>query len=243
MTDDPEQNRGTLYGSRIGEHRSLPELARLRLAELAEVGLHQPAPGQEGHPKQGGSGKTVIDPPDGELRPLRLGDHRQVFWIELDGPRTRRGYRSIRVLDQPLKTQTAIVSLLTTLEGNPLDVGRLREALADLDAPLERSTGERWAAAWWGLLGEEGFEWNRNLQYPGFSYVLALLKHYRPDFDGLPRDEQVGLVSGAAERMNALLAASRQFVEFLEYGSPGKDQRTLVEDANGDVKAAVLKDV
>lgn len=243
IPDDPGLNQEALHGSGFDEHRSLPELARFWLSELAEAGLHQPAPDRVWPPKMGEPKNHVIAPPEGDLRPLRLGDHRQVFWIELDGPRTNHGYRSIRVLDQPLRTQTAVVSLLTVLEGRPLDVGRLREALADVDVPLERSAGERRAAAWWGLLGEEGFEWNKDLQYPGFRYVLALLKHYRPDFDGLPRDEQVGLVSGAAERMNALLAASRQFIEFLEYGSPGKDLRTAAENANGDVRAAVLKDV
>jgi hypothetical protein len=55
---------------------------------LEKTDVNPLAPGHKGHPEQGGSGKTVIDPPDGDLRPLWLGDHRQVFWIELDGPRT-----------------------------------------------------------------------------------------------------------------------------------------------------------
>jgi hypothetical protein len=86
IPDDPGLNQETLHGSGFDEHRSLPELARLWLAELAEVGLHQPAPDRVWPPKMGEPKNHVIAPPEGDLRPLRLGDHRQVFWIRHDRP-------------------------------------------------------------------------------------------------------------------------------------------------------------
>jgi hypothetical protein len=102
---------------------------------------------------------------------------------------------------------------------------------------------ERERAAWWGELGEEGFEWLTELQQSHLYYVLSLLRHYRPSFDELPHEQQLDLIALAGERVNDLLTAARQLVEFLEYGASDQDLRAAAEDANRDVRAAVLKDV
>jgi hypothetical protein len=94
-----------------------------------------------------------------------------------------------------------------------------------------------------GELGEEGFKWLTDLQMPYLYYVLSLLRYYRPSFDELPHEQQLDLIARASERVNNLLTAARQLVEFLEYGASGQDLRLAVEDANRDVRAAVLKDV
>jgi hypothetical protein len=240
---DLEMIRESLYRFGSLEGRDLPELARHWLSELAGVGLREADPDRQAHSKQADPERPVIDAQEGELHPVRVGDHRQVFWLKVDGPRTGHGYKNIEVLDKPLRTQMAIVALLTILEANPMDVEKLRDALSDVEPPLESFVSERWAEAWWGLLGDEGFEWNEKIQVHQFRYVLALLRHYRPDFDELPHEEQVGLINGASERVNSFLSASRQLVEFLEYGSPGRDLREAAEGASRDVRAVVLKDV
>jgi hypothetical protein len=188
-----------------------------------------------------------MEPEVGQLYPARVDEHRQVFWLELDGPRTRRGdksgYKSIKVFDRPLRTQMAIIGALTILETGPIDTERLRKALSQAEPPLERSINEREIAAWWGELGQEGVKWRTDLQLPYLRYVLTLLRYYRPSFDELPHEQQLDLIAQAAERVNTLLTAARQLVEFLEYGAPDQDLRAAAEDANRDVRAAVLKDV
>jgi hypothetical protein len=188
-----------------------------------------------------------MEPEEGPLYPARVDEHRQVFWLKLDGPRTSRGaksgYKSIKVFDRPLRTQMAIIGALTVLETGPLDTKRLREALSQTEPPLERSINERERAAWWGELGEEGFKWLTDLQLPYLYYMLSLLRYYRPSFDELPHEQQLDLIVQAGGRVNTLLTAARQLVEFLEYGAPDQDLRAAAEDANRDVRAAVLKDV
>jgi DNA-directed RNA polymerase specialized sigma24 family protein len=70
-----------------------------------------------------------------------------------------------------------------------------------------------------------------------------LLHYYRPSYDSLSREEQRDLVDATVERVNAFLKASRQLVEFLEYGVPNRKQRAALQDANRDVRAAVLSEV
>ena len=126
-------------------------------------------------------------------------------------------YKPIKVLDKPLRTQTGIVSLLTALEANPMDLQRLRETLSEPETPLTNSV----------------------LVYR-LRYVLTLLRYYRPSFDELSHEERWGLVEKTYTRVNQLLTASRQLMEFLEYGEPDRDLRPALENANRDVQAAVL---
>ncbi len=243
LLQDARFLRESLYQYGVSEHENLPELARRWLTELANLGLREPEPDRQTHFKQPNTDRPIIDTQEGKLHPVRVGDHLQVFWLNLDGPRTGHGYKNIEVLDEPLRTQTATIAFLTILEANPIDVEKLNEALSDVGPPLEHSINERWASAWWGLLGDEGAVWNEKIQLYRLRYVLALLRYYRPKFDELPHDEQLALISGASERINAFLLASRQLVAFLEYGSPGHDLRQAATNASRDVRAAVLKDV
>jgi hypothetical protein len=244
---DAELTKFSLYHSGAESWPHLSELARHWLNELKTVGLHTIDPPSEAPQKQIDPRRPVMEPEEGELYPTRVDEHRQVFWLKLDGPRTRRGgksgYKSIKVFDRPLRTQMAIIGALTVLETGPIDTKRLREALSQVEPPLERSINEREVAAWWGELGEEGIEWRNNLQLPYLRYVLSLLRYYRPSFDELPHEQQLDLTAQAGERVNTLLTAARQLVEFLEYGASGQDLRAAAEDANRDVRAAVLKDV
>jgi hypothetical protein len=245
--NDQELTRSSLYSSGTESWPDLPEVARLWLNELNNVGLRTIDPLSEAPLKQLDPRRPAIEPEEGLLDPARVDDHRQVFWLKLDGPRTSRGsksgYKSIKVYDRPLRTQMAIIGALTVLETGPIDTERLRKALSQAEPPLEESINEREMAAWWGELGEEGVNWRTDLQLPYLRYVLSLLRYYRPSFDELPHEQQIDLIAQAGERVNTLLTAARQLVEFLEYGAAGQDLRAAVEGANRDVRAAVLKDV
>ena len=239
-----------LYQSGAEIWSDLSKLARLWLNELNNVGLRTIDPLSEAPQKQLNPRRPAMEPEEGQLYPARVDEHRQVFWLNLDGPRTSRGgksgYKSIKVFDRPLRTQMAIIGALTVLETGPIDTKRLREALSQLsqtEPPLERSINERERAAWWGELGEEGFKWLTDLQMPYLYHVLSLLRYYRPSFDELPHEQQFDLIAQAGERVNTLLTAARQLVEFLEYGAPDQDLRAAAKDANRDVRAAMLKDV
>lgn len=220
----PDLPRELLYLSGAQEHPRLPGLADAWLAELARVGLPEPDPDGETPPKQKDHRRPAFASQEGELYPVRIDGHRQLLWLKTDGRLMSRGelrgYRTIEVLDRPLKTQTAIISLLTVLEAGPIDTARLREALQDRAPSLDGS-----------------------LQVHEFRFVRSLLRYHRPSFDELPPEDQVGLIEETCKRVNTFLRASRQLVEFLEYGVPGQDLRAAIENANRDVMAAVFRDV
>jgi len=108
-------------------------LQEMWLQELGEVGLGEVKP-SPGVPPKAGPGHHDHTPPtpEGDVRPVRLGKSRKATWIKLDGPRTERGYRDIEVLDQPLRTEAAIIAALTVLETSVIedvDFELLRRAL------------------------------------------------------------------------------------------------------------------
>ena len=87
-------------------------------------------------------------------------------------------------------------------------------------------------------------EWMKGLLLMSkLDYVVALLRHFRPEFDDLPRGDQVALVREACKRVNTFLEALQQLTAFLEYGSPGKDLRRAMEDVERDIRAAELQDI
>lgn len=97
------------------------------------------------------------------------------------------------------------------------------------------------------LAGEEGFrqalEFVSNFQEDALGYMVALLRYYRPEFDGLPAEERLALIARGCGYTNDFLASLRKLTAFLEYGTPENDLRSMVEDADRDVKAAMLRDV
>ena len=234
-------DRETLYGFGVEAWPWLPELAERWLFELLNAGLHELVPLSGAPPKQAGGRRPAIEQVP-TMPPVRVEGHRQAFWLDLNGPRTGGGYKSIVVLDKPLMTQTAIVAALTVLEGQHVDIKRLSAALAETGSPFEESLHKQHLTAWFSEEGEnEGFL--SNLQYSALHFVLALIRYSRPDFDDLSRDDQLHLVKGVCERVNALLVAADSLMAFLEYGAHGKNTTTIREDAERDVRAAVLKHV
>lgn len=100
---DQQEARTLLYrdGATVFPLRILVELW---LEELANAGLTEVAPTEV--PIKGGTHHLDQLPHarEGDLRPVRLGKGRKVAWVRFDGPRTRRGYRDVDLLDQPLRT-------------------------------------------------------------------------------------------------------------------------------------------
>jgi hypothetical protein len=163
---------------------------------------------------------------------------RQVLWLQLDGPRSaKRGYREVRVSDKPIRTDTAIVSALTALEGRSVSLEKLRESLEKSDISLGESL-------YMQALKREGpspFSGHTNLLF--LDYVLLLLRYHRPDFHFLSREEKIGLLVHTCNRTNEFLDVLKKLVSFLEYGTPDGTAKAATRDADTDVKAAVLRDV
>jgi hypothetical protein len=176
----------------------------------------------------------------------------------------------VEVFENLPRTDKAILAALTNLEAEEVDVDRLGKALSSVELPLGRTTGVYMVDLPSELAGvqstaqldrdltdeevtkhllkvAEALQQHKglitDLQVGTLEYVVALLRHYRPEFDSLPQQEQKDLIKGACERVNKLLQASRQLGAFLEYGNPNKDLRSPIEKAQEYVRAAELKDV
>jgi hypothetical protein len=219
----------------------LPELAEEWLAELSRVGYRGMVPFRSHD--SGISWRVPTNEQPDRLESAvsdNLGarkdayavvpeDSRQVLWLQLNGQRSsKRGYREVRVSDRPIRTDTAIVSALTALEGRAVNVEELRESLEQDDTSLVES-----------LYMEE-------VIYDGPSpldYVLLLLRYHRPDFSLLSREEKSGLLVHTCARINQFLDALRKLMSFLEYGTPTGQARAVTRDADMDVRAATLRDV
>jgi hypothetical protein len=134
----PNLARELLYGAGQSEWPDLPELANRWLTELADVGLLKLDSNQEAPLKQADHHRPTIDPREGKLYPVRMEGHRQIFWIQVEARPpygVKREYKPIKVLDKPLKTQTAIVSLLTILEANQKTSGSCKRRSPKRDRP------------------------------------------------------------------------------------------------------------
>ncbi|MDX5895285.1 hypothetical protein [Rubrobacter radiotolerans] len=177
----------------------------------------------------------------GEAYPVRLGDTGQTVWLDLDGPRSERGYREIVVSEEPLRTDKAILAALTALEGRPLDIGRLREVLPEIVPSYGESVWDRWTKA---IKQRHTGKVLRELRHhQALDYVLSLLRYHHPDFDALPIDERIDLIAETCAHVNEFLEGLRKLVAFLEHRSPGRRGPASTRVAARDIKAAILKDV
>ena len=131
-------HRHLLYWSGAKEYPRLQELADRWITELAEVRLLELDADEEAPLKQADYRRPSLDPREGELYPVRVKGHRQQFWLQVNARPSYADWREhnpIRVLDKPLKTQTAIIALLTALEASPIDTASLREELSQVEPP------------------------------------------------------------------------------------------------------------
>lgn len=203
-----------LYRRGAEEHQSLEELSGAWLSEISRVGL--PEHDTEFVPKQFDPRRPETAAPGQRLFPVRMGERHQRFWIAVGDSVGEDGNTRVGVLDRPLRTQESIIALLTVLESVP--------------AEARPTQGPKSESA-------------KRARPPNYTYVRQLLRYYRPSFDTLPREEQRDLIDATTERVDAFLKASRQLVEFLEYGVPGRRLSSALRDADRDVRAAVLCEV
>src|SRR5215211_4498366 len=269
---DPEEIREQLHDSGI---RSFPvdELVQMWLEQLRDVGLSK-VDAPTGIPPKAESQQVDRTSPahQGDVRQVRLGKSRKGAWIMFDEPRAERGYMDIRVLAEPLRTETAIVAALTALEASPLndvDFEHLREGFVrhvqahpELESVKLQELLSQLPTGWFrhqmAQIDEGRRQQLEELQLNrwekrqrdavawqrSLTYQVALLRHRRPDFDDLDLEEQLMLVGKFRSLVNRSLEAQRDLAAFLEYGTPQRGLPTRVkEQARAQVQAAVLADV
>ncbi len=250
-----EHYREALYNGEASAATDLQSFADEWLEELGRVGYL----GVGGSPrlplKQSSGGSAVakpasIPPFDEEAYPVRFEGTREVLWLQLDGERSKHGHREIRVANEPMRTDKAILAALTAVEARTIDLKRLHKALDELKfLPPGRSIYDQWCQAFDNLPPEQKSERKRpelvkNLQHhQSLDYVLLLLRHHRPGFDDLPEAEKLALLERTYYHVNNFLETLRRLAAFLEFGVPGKYTKDVMRDPDGDVKAAVLRDV
>src|SRR5829696_898025 len=86
-----------------------------------------------------------------------------------------------------------------------------------------------------------GLEKYRQLR--SLSYLVALLKYYRPEFDQYSWEYQLALMERACTYLHKLLEAVHTFTAFLEYGTPDWGPNRGAKTPARDVRAAILRDV
>src|SRR5215207_1194868 len=183
---------------------------------------------------------TILGPnPYTHIYPVKLSDSREVLWLKLNGRWSKRGYRSVEVLDTPLRTNTAILAALTAVEAKPIETDLLSKYMSHFKAPLREPM-----MLHHGDMPEELWkEFLTLVDHPTPDYVVALLRYYRPEFDDLPHKEKLDLIKEGCARVNTFLESLRRLEAFLEYGVPEQDLRSRMEKVQQDIKAAELKDV
>jgi hypothetical protein len=268
MSRIPESWRTTLESSWLrvridavslkgGGRLRASDLVNAWLPRLARLGLREVDPTTGVAPKEPRSFKSTVDPLEDDVRPVRpAAASRYALLLKLNGRRAKRGYRTVEVLKDLPRTDVAILAALTNLEGREVDVERIESALSRITWPMRDYSPIEFAHAnpelegdkYSGDLGKADAEEIRKIaaDLQGFrtlEYVVTLLRHYRPEFDDLPKDEKHGLIVGCCKRVNALLEASKHLGAFLEYGTPDKDLRAPLEEVKRYVRAAELKDV
>lgn len=250
---DANDAREILYERGVALY-PIPLLQEMWFRELGSEALRRVTSSLSAAPKAVSRRETPGRALAGNVRPLPLGNSGKVAWLRLDGERTEQGYREMEVLDQPLVTETAIISALTVLEAAEMGkeeleavLRRVRGAADDLRTRAGGSVEDSLDAVFTELLDE----WYANARLKGLSYAqvrslrwsLALLRYRRPGFGSLPFDEQLALFERHCGYANRLLQASRKHAAFLEYGGKGGVPTRTVEKAGDQVRAALLADV
>lgn len=237
--------------------RADAEMARLESRGLTDLG---PLP-EDAAQRAGEEQRFRSEPEKAEARPVRL-DKNQIVWVRPHGAFVGdRGYRRIEVSDEPPSPDVAIVAALTALAAVPVDPPEgVRKILPS--AGQREQKGPHPEDLFGGRLGDEGedlldiilleplfrgFEKTALGQTPEvrrhLDYVQDLLRHFRPGFGELPREEQIALIEHTCRHVNGFLEALRKLVEFAEHGTASGDISPAVKQAARDVEVAELHDV
>jgi hypothetical protein len=190
--------------------------------------------------------------PDGRARRPVEKDG-QIIWLRRADTSTR-GYRPVVVEDGPPRTAQATLAALTVQEGWRTNPERLKTILGSLDLD-EASTQPRLPDpfekglenAFVKLRERSSFKrsefFSDLMAHRPLLFALALLRHYRSDFDDLPRKEKESLLIECCERVDEVLKSVRLLSGFLEQGGREERQRPTWEDPHKAVEGTLLKDV
>jgi len=216
-------------------------LAQICIEALAATGLRETDPASGSRPKEGIPYSPEANTVGEGAFPAKVQNSREVVWVQPEGRRTEQGYKRIEVLDSQLATDTAIIAAVTSLEAKEvrlegLEDRSIRQVIKNsVPSPPADEASDEEMSHWWVSQFIEYWQ--------SVSYVVALLRHFRPEFDDLGGDAQVALVRDGCKRINSYLQALRQLTSFLEYGHPERDLRPTLEDVGRDIRAAELQDI
>jgi hypothetical protein len=155
------------------------------------------------------------------------------------------GHRRAKLFLETPRVEQAVVAALTALNGREVDPRRVRRSIHASEALQEalRSLTK----------GEPRPEPPPEIKEAtvgdvsagrSLRYVQLLLRHYRPDFDSMTKEEQVALTTRIVEHANEFLSALRKLSACLQYGHPYRGlPNTPVRQAARDVRAAELRDI
>jgi hypothetical protein len=225
-------DRIALYFAGVYEFPDIPTLAQRWLEELAREGI------SAGWRKQSREYRYALRASKDELRSVRL-ENGQTVWLVFYP-------EGIEVLEDYPRTTLAILGALAALEGGEVGtagMGHIRSALSSTGGPAEEALRELLLQT--RLNEHQMFTQTRLNEHQMLTFALVLLAFYRPDFDGLPPNEQRRLAAQVCERLDAVSKACRKLAETLEFGTvtPGRSLRSAVKDAARDVRLAELHDV
>jgi transposase len=156
---------------------------------------------------------------------------------------------AVEVVDAP-SSDKAILAAMSAKAALPTDIERLRQMLRFVEPPLKDTVNKHQVEALDRFEAEDGPASPRSISllllsdtYSTLEYIVALLRHHRPGFDGLSWEDQMSLIEETSEKMNEFLGSLRRLQDFLSYGIPNRKLTPSIKEPQRDVDAAVLRDV
>jgi len=196
---------------------------------------------------------------------VRLANN-QVIWLQFDAPRDdlEQEYQNIKVYEEPLETDKAIIAAVVALETKPLGGERLQQAFLThkvnedvlkkassvQESSLSKKSLTHLLRAWGDALRDsqqndsmlhDANAGDELAAYGGmqtFHCIEDLLRCFRPEYDDLDRHEQAALVEATCARINDFHTALGKLVAFLEYGKPGKGKKGTAKKLKPGVENA-----
>jgi hypothetical protein len=155
------------------------------------------------------------------------------------------GYRRAKLFLETPRVEQAVVAALTALNGREVDPRRVRRSIHasewQQEALRSLTKGEPRPEPPPEIKGATVGDVSAGCS---LRYVQLLLRHYRPDFDSMTKEERVALTTRFVEHANEYLDALRKLSACLQYGHPYRGlPNTPMKQAARDVRAAELRDI
>ena len=178
------------------------------------------------------------------LRTVKLRNGQELL-VRCDTYRDPAGYTKVEVLGSST-SDLAILSAMSVAAARPVEYKELHETIQSLDELLPsctRQDSSRIDAIFDDLTTPGSPCQGSHPLRTALKYVIALIRHYRPEFDDLDLRDQLRLAEATWVRMNTFLEALSGLESFLRYGTPDQKLTSMVRNPQRDVRAAVLHDV